>query len=152
MTVIREDLVQRTHLIKFSCSFSYEFADHHLIENIKIITDPNEANAGCPACLRIQIGKNPNFCTTPILPELTDGSTKMFSGSEIGDCKDFRININLPLDEVTFQHETTNGWKGQLVLVNTKHNSYKCPIIDWLDSDDPDYKSSFETSCTAAGK
>ena len=76
----------------------------------------------------------------------------MFSGSEIGDCKDFRFNINLPLDEVTFQHETTNGWQGQLVIVNTKHNSYKCPIIVWLDSDDPNYENSFKTSCTATGK
>ena len=53
---------------------------------------------------------------------------------------------------MTFQHETTNGWKGELAIVRTKHNSYKFSITEWLDSDDPSYENSFKTSCTAAGK
>ena len=129
-------------------SYNFQFADHHLIEKIRILIDSVD-ESGCSACLRIKISQPENSCTTPILHDLTGDKT--YSGSEIGDCGDLRIDINLPID-VTFQHETTDGFKGKFAILRTMPNSYQCPITEWLDSDDSNYENSFSTRCIAAGK
>ena len=126
------------------------FFNYLAIIKVEIETEPIEY-ADCSNCLRVQICQNENCCTTPILSELSRGSTKSFSQCNIGNCKGHSIDTTLPI-QLNFKHETGDGWKGVSATVFTTHHSkgpYKCFISKWLDSDDSDYESTYETTCNA---
>ena len=123
-----------------------------MIKEIRLITNAIK-NSTCKECLNITISQLKKNCTTPTILDLKAGSDKTFSGSQIGVCHNFSIDMNLPLD-LKFQHLNNNGWKGELAFVYTKSNSFNCdPITQWLDrkGKNGDSISSLIIKCKAAG-
>ena len=101
----------------------------------------------------MQICQNYFCCQTPTLCGIyATGTTKIFSGSQLGECENAAINTNETID-VTFKTISTDGWKGTVATIHTNSNheniSYLCSITSWLDSGSgavaPD---NFETTCT----
>ena len=128
--------------------------DDDLIQEITLRTDSIDSSQ-CEACLKMKISQLQNSCETPLLHDLKRGSDKTFMGSDINNCNKFRINKYSPV-EVTFEHETTNAWKGKLAIVRTNSNSFVCPIDKWLDTSgkqgNNDNIPTLTCSCTTSGK
>ena len=105
-------------------------------------------------CLTITISQDEKNCTTPAIGRLNPGSNQTFSGTQIGVCHNFSINMNLPLN-LRFQHLNNNAWKGKLAVVHTRSNSFRCdPVTEWLDSNGRakrNNKSSLRITCRATG-
>ena len=101
----------------------------------------------------MQICQNYFCCQTPTLSGIyAIGTTKIFSGSQLGECENAAINTNEPI-HVTLNTISTDGWKGTVATIHTVSNHeniyYLCSITSWLDSGSgavgPD---NFETTCT----
>ena len=97
----------------------------------------------------MQICQNYFCCQTPTLCGIyATGTTKIFSGSQLGECENAAINMNEPIN-VTFFTISTNGWKGTVATIHNNENIfYPCPITSWLDLGNTLWPDNFETTCT----
>ena len=115
------------------------------IKHIKIKTSSSGYDSGCWDCLRLKVCQSESCCST----EISNGNIvwwveHIWSNNKLGDCKDFLIDKDLPI-EFTFNHETSDKWKGEEATVHLHQNEqkpYKCPISEWLDDDE-----SYTTTC-----
>ena len=117
------------------------------IKYIKIKTS-SDLGAGCDKCLRLKVCQSESCCSTEISNNMVWWSEHIWSNNKLGDCKDFPIDMNLPI-EFTFNHETSDGWKGEEATVHLHQNEqkpYKCPISEWLD-DAEGYPQRYTTNC-----
>ena len=115
------------------------------IKYIKIKTS-SDLGAGCDKCLRLKVCQCESCCSTEVISKELRWlySPQYWPNNKLGDCKDFPIDMNLPI-EFTFNHETSDGWKGEEATVHLHQNEqkpYKCLISEWLDDDD-----SYTTTC-----
>ena len=114
------------------------------IKRIKIKTS-SDYDSGCWDCLRLKVCQSESCCSTEISNNwIWAGQTNTWPNNKLGDCKDFLIDKDLPI-EFTFNHETSDGWKGEEATVHLHQNEqkpYKCPISEWLDDDE-----SYTTTC-----
>ena len=76
--------------------------------------------ADCTSCFWMMICQNSHCCSTPILlGDFPKGSTRSFSGSELGVCENMAVNdVNVDI-EVTFHHvaSTMDAWKGTVIKI-----------------------------------
>ena len=103
-----------------------------------------DANSG--DSIQVQICQNQQCCKTPTLPgNYERGSTKKFTGFELGKCYNMAINVEEEI-QVTINIVSTDGWRG---IFATIHSSFdrtsKCPISEWVDQ--VPGKESYETTC-----
>ena len=117
------------------------------IKEIKIETSP-EKDADCRGgCLRLEVCQSDVCCSTKIIQNLPKGTKHIsYNHNKLGNCKDFSIDENLPI-EFTFNHESTknDGWKGEQASVHLHQhdeNPYVCPISNWLNDE-----SSYTITC-----
>ena len=111
-----------------------------------MITD-TETNSGCANCLKLKICQGQSCCLSPSLGNFALGTTRILSGSDLGDCvtDNVKINTSLPID-ISLNHENTDGWKGKKAIVIADTEPYECLITEWID-DDPSADTSFATKC-----
>lgn len=122
--------------------------DYKLIEEIRMVTD-TEAASGCEDCLKLKICQGDGCCLSPSLGDFALGTTRILSGSDLGECitDAVKINTSLPIG-VSFNHENTDGWKGNKAIINTGAVTYECLITKWLDDEVGDCcDTSFATKC-----
>ena len=112
---------------------------------IKTLSNWDAYGAGCGECLWLNVCQSESCCSTEISPHwIWAGQTNTWPNNKLGDCKDFLIDKDLPI-EFTFNHETSDGWHGEEATVHLHQNEqkpYKCPISEWLDDDE-----SYTTTC-----
>ena len=78
--------------------------------------------ADCTSCFWMKVCQNSDCCSTPIFPgEFPKGSTRSFSGSELGACENMVINDFNAQIEATFHHvaSTMDAWKGTMTQIRT---------------------------------
>ena len=94
-------------------------------------------NSGCENCLKLKICQGQSCCLSPSLGDFALGTTRILSGSDLGDCvtDNVKINTSLPID-ISFNHENTDGWKGKKAIVIAGTEPYECLITEWIDDDD----------------
>ena len=100
---------------------SSNFVDIQYITEIKISTDDISV-ADCTSCFWMKVCQNSDCCSTPIFPgEFPKGSTRSFSGSELGACENMVINDFNAQIEATFHHvaSTMDAWKGTMTQIRT---------------------------------
>ena len=119
------------------------------IKYIKIKTS-SDLGAGCDKCLRLKVCQSESCCSTEVISKELKWlySPQNWPNDKLGNCKDFPIDMNLPI-EFTFNHETSDGWKGEEASVHLHQNEqkpYKCPISEWLD-DAEGYPQRYTTNC-----
>ena len=109
------------------------------------ITTDTVPDAGCHDCLKLKICQGDGCCLSPSLGDFALGTTRILSGSDLGECVTdvVKINTSLPID-ISFNHENTDGWKGKKAIVITGTEPYECLVTEWID-DEGD--TSFATKC-----
>ena len=110
-----------------------------------MVTD-TESDSGCKDCLKLKICQGDGCCLSPSLGDFALGTTRILSGSDLGECVTdaIKINTSLPID-VSFNHENTDGWKGKKAIIITGAVTYECFITEWIDDEIGD--TSFATKC-----
>ena len=110
-----------------------------------MVTD-TESDSGCKDCLKLKICQGDGCCLSPSLGDFALGTTRILSGSDLGECVTdaIKINTSLPID-VSFNHENRDGWKGKKAIIITGAVTYECFITEWIDDEIGD--TSFATKC-----
>ena len=113
------------------------------------VTDADSENS-----VKVKICQEQKCCETPILPGgYGRGMLTTFSGTDLGDCNNNKINILKSIEATVIMPSSTNGYRGKSITIFSTSGLAICPITIWLDNDDPNTPhNKLKIDCSVTGK